>query len=69
MLITFKNNNKIPDKLGASTTGNPPPENQQFTQVSQQENNGQNTPSSYFSNFSIDTAVLWALLLKTPFFL
>ena len=57
-----------PEKRGEIKKGNPPPENQQAPQLSQENNNGKNTKSSYLLYSSIAAAVLWQLLIKNPFF-
>ena len=49
--------------------GNPPPENQQTSQVSQDKKNGKNTPYLYLSDSSITAAVLWPLLIENTIFL
>ena len=40
----------------------------QSPHVSQDRNNGDNTPSSDLSDFPIAAAVLWSLLIQKPFF-
>ena len=57
-----------PDRHGASTKGNPPPNNQQVPQVSQDKNNCKKTPSFYSSDSSNAAAILWPLWPKNPVF-
>ena len=51
------------DKRGASAKGNPPPDNHQSPQVSQDKKNGKNTPNS---DSSITPALLWPRLIENP---
>ena len=57
-----------PDKRGAIAKVKYPPENQQVPKVSQDKKNGNNTPSSDYSDFSISADILSLLLIKNAVF-